>query len=78
MGGRGERRLLSEVRPEWGRAWRSLRTKYHICQQFVEFGRVSVNTNALLGEESRDARLLADSLNDTMFKYTLYLRKDWC
>ena len=41
---------------------RSLRTRYRICRQFVvEFGRVSVNTGALLGEASRDARLLEDS-----------------
>ena len=33
-----------------------------MCQQFVvEFGRMSVNTDGLLGEASRDARLLADS-----------------
>ena len=33
-----------------------------ICQQFVvEFELVSVNTDAVLGEASRDARLLADS-----------------
>ena len=36
-------------------------TKYHIYQQFVEFRRVSVNTDAFWGETSRDARLLADS-----------------
>ena len=39
-----------------------MRTKYTICQQFVvKFGRVSVNTDALLGEASRDARLFAGS-----------------
>ena len=33
-----------------------------ICQQFVvEFELVSVNTDAVLGEASRDARLLVDS-----------------
>ena len=41
-GGREGRRLVTEVRSGWGRASRSMRTKYHICQQFVvEFGRVS-------------------------------------
>ena len=39
-----------------------MRTKYHIRQQVaVEFGRVSVNTGAILGEASRDARLFAGS-----------------
>ena len=43
-----------------------MRTKQHIYQQFVvEFGCVSVNTDALLGEASRDARFFADSQNDT-------------
>ena len=61
-GGREGRRLVTGVRSGWGRASRSMRTKYHICQQFVvEFGRVSVITDALLGEALRDARLLADS-----------------
>ena len=46
----------------WGRASHPVRTKYHICQQFaVEFGRVSVNTDALLGEASTSARLFAGS-----------------
>ena len=39
-----------------------MRTKYHICQQLaVESGSLSVNTDALLGEASRDARLCAGS-----------------
>ena len=47
----GERGLVTGVRSGWGRASRSMRTKYHICLQFiVEFGRVSVNTDALRGE----------------------------
>ena len=59
-GGTEGRRLV--IRSGWGRASRSMRTKYHICQHFVvEFGRVSVNIDTLLGEVSRDARLLADS-----------------
>ena len=45
----------------WGRASRSMRTKYHINQQFVEFGRVSVIPDALFGETSKVARLLVDS-----------------
>ena len=49
-GGRAGRRLVTGVRSGWGRASRSMR-KYHICQQFaVEVGRVSLNSNALLGE----------------------------
>ena len=44
------------------RASRAMRTKFHIWQQFaVEFGRVSVNTGALLGEASRDARIFGGS-----------------
>ena len=62
----GERGLVTGVRSGWGRASRAMRTKYYICQQFVvEFGRVPVNTDALLGEASRDTRLLADLQNDT-------------
>ena len=58
-GGRAGRQLATGVRSEWGRALRLMRTKYHICKQFVvELGRVS---DALLGEASRDARLLAGS-----------------
>ena len=61
-GSRARRRLVTGVRSGWGRASRSMRTKYHICQQFVvEFGRVSVNTDALLGGASRDARRFAGS-----------------
>ena len=61
-GDRAGRRLVTRVRSGWGRASPSMRTKYHICQPFaVEFGRVSVNTGALLGEASRDARLFAGS-----------------
>ena len=61
-GGRAGRRLVTGVRSGWGHALRSMRTKYHICQQFVvEFGRVSLNTDALLGEASIDARLFAGS-----------------
>ena len=52
------RRLVTGIRSGWERVLRLMRTKYHICQQLdVEFGRVSVNTGALLGEASRDARL---------------------
>ena len=64
-----------------------MRTMDHVCQQFdVEFGRVSVNTHALLSEVSRDARLLAWSKMipesgtfrvhsdiHNVFKCTLYL-----
>ena len=62
-GSRARRRLVTGVRSGWGHVSRSLRTKYHICQQFVvEFGRVSVNTDALLmGEESGDVCLFAGS-----------------
>ena len=56
--GRAGRRLVTWVRSGCGHASRSTRTKYRIFQQFAEeFGRVSVNTDALLGEASRDARL---------------------
>ena len=61
-GGREGRRLVTGVRSGWERASRSTRTKYNLCQQFVvEFGRAPVNNDALLGEASRDAHLLADS-----------------
>ena len=61
-GDAGDRRLVTGVRSGWGRASRSMRMKYHICQQpVVEFGRVSVNTNALWGEASRDARACVTS-----------------
>ena len=57
--GRAGRRLVPGVRSGWGRASRSISTKYHICQQFVvELGRVSVNTDVLLGEASGGAHLL--------------------
>ena len=51
---------------DWGQVrvgrFANIEDDHHICQQFVvEFGRVSVNTDALLGEVSRDARLLAGS-----------------
>ena len=53
---------MTGVRSGWGRASRSMRTKCHICQQVVvEFGPVSVKTDAVLGEASRDARLPAHS-----------------
>ena len=62
-GGRAGRRLVTGVRSGWGRASHSMRTKYHICQQFaVMVGRMSVNSGALLGEASRDARLFAGSI----------------
>ena len=39
----------------------ALMEEYNIYQQFlVEFGRASVNTDADLGEASRDTRILAD------------------
>ena len=60
-GGKAGRRLVTGVSSGWGYVSRSIRTKYHVCQQFFEFGRVSVNTGALLGEPSRGARLFADS-----------------
>ena len=61
-GGREGQRLVTGVRSRWGRASRSIRTTYHICQQFiVEFGRVSVITGAFSGEAPRDAPFLADS-----------------
>ena len=52
-GGTAGRRLVTGVRSGWGCASRSMRTKYeyHIYQQFVvDFGPVSVNTDALLVE----------------------------
>ena len=55
-GGREGQRLVTGVRSRWGRASRSIRTTYHICQQFiVEFGRVSVNADALSREASKNA-----------------------
>ena len=40
-GSRAGRRLVTGISSGWGRASRSMRTRYHICQQFVvEFGRV--------------------------------------
>ena len=63
-GGTAGRRLVTGVRSGWGCASRSMRTKYeyHIYQQFVvDFGPVSVNTDALLSEASRDTRLFAGS-----------------
>ena len=58
-GGRADRRLVTGASSWWGCALRSMRTKYHICQQFAEEGgHMSVNSGDLLGEASRDARLL--------------------
>ena len=57
-----DRGLVTGVRLGWGRDSRSMRTEYHICQQsVVGFGRVSVNTDALGGEASRDARACVTS-----------------
>ena len=43
-------------------AHKQYEVSYIICQQFVvEFERVSVHTNALLGEASRDVQLSAGS-----------------
>ena len=54
--------MVTRVMSGWERASRSMRTKYHICQQFaVEFGRVSVDSDALLGKASRDYHLFAGS-----------------
>ena len=80
---------MTGVGSAWGRASRSTRAKHHTCQQFVvEFGRVSVNVDVLLGEASRAARLLADSKryqhggtlrahldSHIEFKRTLYLQQ---
>ena len=80
-GGRAGRRLLTAVIPGWGRASRSTRTEYHTCQQFaVEFGRVTVNTDDLLGEAYPDSRLFAGHKTipewsiQIVVKCTLYIR----
>ena len=52
-----------------GHASRSMRTKYQICQLFVEFGRVSVNTDALLSEASKHARACVTSTVDLQRQY---------
>ena len=52
---------MTGVRSGWGRASHSMKT-YRNCQQLaVEFGRVSVNTGALLGEVSGNVRPFAGS-----------------
>ena len=72
-GGRAGRRLVTGVRSGWGRASRSMRTKYHICQQFVvEFGRTCVREHQRhLDEASRDMLELASQAlstsNDVIF-----------
>ena len=73
-----DRRLVTGVMSGWGGASRSMRTKYHIFEQFVvEFGRtlVPVNTSALLGEASRDTLELASQAlstsNDIAFNFLL-------
>ena len=59
---RDGRRLETVIRSGSGPASRSMKSKYNIFQPFVVgFECVSVITNALLGEASRDARILADS-----------------
>ena len=72
-GDAGDRGLVTGVRSGWGRASRSMRMKYHICQQpVVEFGRVSVNTNALWGEASRDARACVTSTVEALSDFQYY------
>ena len=72
MGGRTKRdkrewRKGGPVTCDWGQIRVGTRFELkedevsNMCQQFVEFGRVSLNTDALLGEAPRDVRLFAES-----------------
>ena len=70
VGGRRRERLVTGVRSGWGRTSRSMRIKNHICQPVVvRVGRVSVSTDALLGEASRDARACVTSTVDLQRHY---------